>query len=96
MAMDNQDILLDTDFEDKVVDGDFAVGDGILDDCNIILKLNTGALKSDVVIGPNLIRLMNSNISPTQFKQEIKLHLNRDGKYPKKLEIVEGNINIEM
>lgn len=96
MAKDNVDILLDEDMEDKVVNGDFAIGDSTLDDCNIILKLNTGSLKSDPILGPNLIRMMNSNMSPTQIKQLIKLHLNRDNKHPRKLDLNNGFVDIEM
>ena len=43
MATDNTDILLDADGDDKVANGDFALGDGRLDDGEIIFKLNTGA-----------------------------------------------------
>lgn len=96
MATDSTDILLDDDFEDKIENGDFAIGDSTLDDCNIILKLNTGSLKSDPILAPNLIKMINSNISPTQIKQEIKLHLNRDNKYPKSLDIKNGFVDIEM
>lgn len=96
MAKDNVDILLDENFEDKVVNGDFAIGDGTLDDCNIIVKLNTGSIKSDPILGPNLVKMINSHLSPTQIIQQIKLHLNRDNKQPKKLEITNGFINIEM
>lgn len=96
MATDNTDILLDPDFEDRIEAGDFAIGDGTLDDCNIILKLNTGDLKSDVMLGPTLIRMINSNTSPTQMKQEMKLHLNRDNKYPKEIVFENGSIKIDM
>lgn len=94
--MDNVDILLDENNEDKIEGGDFAIGDGILDDCSIILSLNTGSLKSDVMLAPNLIRMINSNISPTEIKQQIKLHLNRDNKYPKQVSLTNGFVNIEM
>lgn len=96
MATDNIDILLDSDYEDKIVDGDFAIGDGRLDDCNIILQLNAGELKSDPILGPTLIRMINSNISPTQIKQKCTLHLNRDGKFPKKFDIKNGFIDLEL
>lgn len=96
MATDNVDILLDADYEDKIEGGDFVMGDGTLDDCNIIMKLNTGDLKSDVILGPTLIRMINSHTSPTQIKQEIKLHLNRDNKFPKEISFKNGLINIDI
>jgi hypothetical protein len=96
MATENNDILLNDDGSFKIENGDFAIGDGTLDDCNIIIKANTGTIKLDPILGPNIIRMTNSNTSPTQMKQEIKLHLNRDNKFPKKLDITNGFINIDM
>lgn len=96
METDNIDILLDSDGEDKIEGGDFAIGDGVQDDCSIILQLNAGELKSDPMLGPTLIRMMNSHTSPTQMKQQIKLHLNRDNKYPKDIKFNNGTIDIEM
>lgn len=96
MAKDNIDILLDADGDDKIENGDFAIGDGVLDDCNIIVQLNQGSLKSDPLLGPTIIRMMNSNVSKGEIVQAIKLHLKRDDKEPKKLDITNGSINIEM
>ena len=58
----NNDILLTDDFDDAVVNGDFDMGDGTEDDCLIITKLNKGALKSDVILGPNLVMMMNGKV----------------------------------
>lgn len=93
---DNVDILLNDTFSEVVVDGDFAIGDGRLDDCNIIFKLNTGACKSDPILGPNLILMMNSYTPSSDIKQKLSLHLERDGKHAKRLDIVEGNIKCEL
>ncbi len=96
MATDNIDILLDSDFEDSIVGGDYAIGDGTLDDCQVIFKLNTGALKSDPILGPNMVKMINSRKTPSEIKQILKLNLNRDSKYPRTLEIINGFVNIQM
>ncbi len=93
---DNQDILIDNDGNFIIENGDFKIGDGTIDDCSLIIGLNTGVCKIDPILGPNLIRMTNGKISTTQLKQEIKLHLSRDGKNPKKIEIENGSLNIEM
>lgn len=96
MATDNNDILLDDDGEDKVKDGDFAVGDGTIDDCFIIFRLNKGMLKGNVMMGPNLQLMINDNKPPTKIKQEMSLSLEMDGKTAKKLDIVNGVLDFEI
>ena len=94
--VDNVDILLDADGAFRVENGDFVIGDGTIDDCFIIMKLNTGALKSDPVLGINLIRMINSKQSTSEMKQTIQLHMARDNKNFKKLDIINGNIDFEL
>lgn len=96
MAKENIDILLDANGDDKVVGGDFAIGDGTLDDCIIIMKLTTGSLKSDPKLGPNLVEMNNAKKSPTEIQQVMKLHLKRDNKTVKSLKIVNGEIKLEI
>lgn len=96
MATVNDDILIDNNGDEQVINGDFAIGDGSIDDCLIIMKLNTGALKSDPILGPNLITLINKHNGALEAKQAIKLHLNRDKKTFKKLEITNGKIVFEL
>lgn len=96
MAKDNYDILIDTDGDDLIKNGDFAVGDGTIDDCFVIFKLNTGALKSDPVLAPNLIRLINSNSGSAEIKQSLRIHLERDNKKYNKLEVNNGKIDFEI
>ena len=90
------DVLLDADFEDKIQNGDFAVGDGTLDDCLIIFKLNKGGLKSNVLIGPELQNMLNNTLSPSQIQQVLLLNLKMDGKVPKTLTVVNGQIKMKM
>lgn len=96
MVTDNNDILLDGDGDDQIGDGDFITGDGRLDDCGIIFRLNTGALKSDPVLAPNLITLINSKGGSGEIKKALRIHLERDSKLYKKLEVVNGVIDFEI
>lgn len=96
MATDNDDILLTSDGDDLVRNGDFAIGDGRLDDCLIIMKTNTGTIKSDPILGPNLINIINKHNGSGEMKQALSLHLKRDNKTYKKLEVKNGNIQFEI
>jgi len=96
MATDNTDILLDENGDDQIKGGDFAVGDGTLDDCFIIFKLNTAALKQDPILAPNLVSMMNSTASNDDMKRAISLNLQRDNKKYKKLAVKNGIIDFEL
>lgn len=96
MATDNDDILLDAQGDDQIANGDFLVGDGRLDDCAIILRLNTASLKSDPVLAPNLVELINSKGGATDMKKTLRIHLERDGKQFKKLDVKNGKIDFEL
>jgi hypothetical protein len=96
MAKDNEDILLDSDGDEKVDNGDFAIGDGSLEDCECILNSNTGTVKSDPLIGANLFLLMNGQVTKTEIRQRVQLNLARDNKFPQRINVVDGNIGIEL
>jgi len=75
-----QDILLD-EFDDLLIrDNDLAIGDSLDQEVGIVLRLKQGELKSDPILGPNLIELIKSNATPAEIKNKAKLHLQRDGK----------------
>ena len=90
-----QDILLDKNKDLKIVNGDFDFGDSFEQDVEIILSLTKGDLKSDPVLGVDLIKNVNSQISETALKQKIRLNLQRDNKKIGKITIENGTINIE-
>jgi len=75
-----QDILLDETDDLIFQDGDFVIGSSLTQDVGIILRLNQGELKSDPLLGANLIRYINSNIDDVDIQTVVKLHLQRDGK----------------
>lgn len=75
-----QDILLDENDDLIFQDGDFVIGSSLTQDVGIILRLNQGELKSDPLLGANLIKYVNSNIDEVDLQTVVKLHLQRDGK----------------
>lgn len=74
------DILLDNDDDLLVLDGDLVLGDTLTQDVGIILRLNQGDLKSDPLLGPGLIRMINGSANPIGLQKLVRLHLARDGK----------------
>lgn len=92
----HDDFLLDDTGDDLVEGGDLSVGDGREDDGVIIVKLNSGALKSDPILGPNLVLMMKGKVTKSDLKQIIALHLRRDEKEPKKVDVVDGNFKVEL
>lgn len=93
---ENTDVLLDANGDEMIANGDFVIGDGREDDGVIIMKLNSGALKQDPFLGPNLISKINSKTSLSDIKQAIGLHLRRDGKEPVSIEIVNGVLKVKI
>lgn len=75
-----QDILLDENDDVRIENGDFVIGDSLDQEVGLILRMNKGELKEDPIVGCDLIRLINSNITESELKQIIKLQLARDGK----------------
>lgn len=96
MATDNDDVLLDEDGDDLIANGDFSLGDGSMDDCSIIFRLNTASLKSDPILAPNLILLMNSKSGSVGMEQALRINLERDKKKYKKLAVNKGHIDFEI
>lgn len=74
------DILLDENDDLVIVDGDFVTDESVLQEVGIILRLNSGDLKSDPVLAPNLIQLVNSKENSQEFEDRVRIHLKRDNK----------------
>jgi len=90
-----QDILLDENNDLKFSSGDFLVSDSFEQDVRLILQLTKGALKSDAVLGVDLIKTVNSKGDATAIKQKIRLNLERDSKQVGNITFDNGKINIE-
>lgn len=96
MVTDNIDVLLDDDGDDSFGNGDFQVGDGRVDDCAIIFRLNTGSLKSDPILAPNLIQMINRKNGSVEIEKALRINLERDNKRYKTLSVKNGEIDFEI
>ena len=76
----DKDILLNSENDIDIVNGDLVIGESLLQEVAIITQLNSGELKSDPVLGPNLIQFNKSNAKRTEIDQRLRVHLARDGK----------------
>lgn len=74
------DILLDENDDIIIVNGDFLLGESLLQEIGIILRLNTGELRSDPVLAPNLVQLFGKKYNPQEYKERVQQHLKRDNK----------------
>ena len=74
------DILLDDSDDLNIVNGDFVIGESTLQEVGIILRLNSGELRNDPVLAPNLIQLVNSSSKDQEFEERVRLFLRRDNK----------------
>lgn len=74
------DILLNSEDDLNIIDGDFAIGESVLQEVGIILRLNSGELKSDPVLAPNLIQLVKSAENSQEFEDRVRIFLKRDNK----------------
>jgi hypothetical protein len=80
MKYNYEDILLNEENDINIVGGDFAIGSSLLQEVAIITKLKSGELKSDPLLAPNLIQLINSKAKQVDIEQRLRIHLARDGK----------------
>lgn len=79
MTFDN-DILLNQENDIDIINGDLVIGESLLQEVAIIAQLNSGELKSDPILGPNLIQFNKSNAKRNEIEQRLRIHLARDGK----------------
>lgn len=70
---ENDDLLFDSN-------GELVIGESDLQEVGIIARINKGEVKSDPLLGPNLIELIHANANQNEFKQRMKIALARDGK----------------
>lgn len=90
------DILLGLNDDLSIENGDFEVGDSLIQEVGVIIRLQKGELKSDPLMGPNLVRLINSNIDAVALESVLKINLERDRKnYEEVRNLIqmEGKIN---
>jgi hypothetical protein len=74
------DILLAETGDLKIVNGDFEIGESLDQEVQLILEMAQGELKEDPLLGADIFRLMHTNATEAQLKQQVKVQLARDGK----------------
>jgi len=75
-----KDVMLNSASELELVDGDFQIAGSEEQETALILALNQGGLKSDPILGPNLVSLMRGAGGTGPAVSAVRLHLARDGK----------------
>lgn len=76
----NTDILLNDEDDITIINGDLAIGESTWQEVKNIIRLIPGQLKYAPMLGPNLIRLINSKVTDIQVKSAIKRNIEADGK----------------
>ena len=78
-----------------IENGDFVVAESTQQEIDHILRIPSGALRHEPRIGVFALRFVKSR-SFDQLRRDIHEHLSRDGKTPRKLEVKDNNITIEL
>ena len=89
-----KDIILDSNNDILIQNGDFFIGKSLTQDGLLILSSNTGEWKSDPLLGCNLTTLNNSSGDNATIERRIKMQLERDGKdYDNLKQLININVN---
>jgi len=88
------DILLDESGDLAVKNGDLVIGESTNQHQRLLLKACKGEFKQTPLVGVGLINYLKDE-NPGQMKTEIRKQLKADKMVIKRLEIVNGEINIE-
>lgn len=75
-----RDYLHNDDGDLRFADGDFAKGESEMQEVEAILHLNQGELKSDGILGCNLIKLVNAKADRVAVERAVRINLERDNK----------------
>lgn len=75
-----KDILLTVDNDLMILNGDFFVGESEMQEVGIILQMNQGELKSNPLIGGNLIPSIRGIRNDAKVKRHIEMQMELDGK----------------
>jgi hypothetical protein len=91
------DLLLNSDFDLQITNGDFATGDSKRQEADLIMRANAGDYKRSPVVGVNLIDIINDEyINLQQLKVTVANQMKYDGKKLKTFAVTGNNINIEV
>lgn len=74
-------ILLDENFESRVIDGEMVVGDSMTQEVALIIGSNKGEWKEYPTLGPGLTSMMRgTRLTQTEIEQIVDAHLKKDNK----------------
>lgn len=85
------DLMLNDDFDLKLVNGDFATGVSDVQHQQVLLILEPGSLKSDPGVGVGIGSYINDDQSPEVLKKSIQKQFEADGMTITKLQISNKN-----
>lgn len=75
-----KDVLLNENNDLAVVNGDFSVGESEVQEVALILQYHQRSLKSDPLLGANMMELIKGKYDRTAVEKRVKIQLERDGK----------------
>ena len=75
-----RDYIRDNNQDLQIVDGDFVSGSCELQEVEAVLLINQGELKSDPVVGCNMIRMIKANADQVEIQHVVREQLERDDK----------------
>jgi len=75
-----KDILLDENNDLKITGGDFAIGESLMQEVEMILSTNQGEWKEHPVIGANLVTQIRSNTNDARLERMLRIQMKLDGK----------------
>ena len=75
-----KDILIDTENDIKIINGDFDVGESEMQEVGLILQSTQGEWKQSPILGPNLYQYIKSKASKTEIDSQVRIHLAIDNK----------------
>lgn len=78
--MAGKGILLDNGNDLKIIGGHMVIGDSVMQETALIIGMNQGELKSEPLLGPNLVQLKKTNVSRFEMEKRLRVHLAIDGK----------------
>jgi len=87
------DIILDTDNDILIKNGDLVIGDSKEQEVNLLLLTQAGDWKHDPLAGVGLLELINEELSEYEMKQVLKKGLAYDNK--KLINYSKGILTIE-
>ncbi|GIZ09977.1 hypothetical protein [Flavobacterium sp. UMI-01] len=78
--MAGKGILLDENNDLLITGGQMVVGDSIMQEVAIIIEMPQAALKSNPLLGADLIKLLKANTSKVDIERTIRIQLEKDRK----------------